>query len=137
MSFQQSGVPLLQGKTLDGTPFSVTAWRGTPIILNFWASWCAPCREELPALQKLHQAGVRVVGVNVGEPQALAATFAAAYGVTFPNLSDVDYYWLRVFRVRTLPTTFFIAADSSLREVVNGGMSATELAAKAADLVKP
>lgn len=136
LSLQQGGVPTLQGKTLDGTPFSVAAWHGKPIILNFWASWCAPCRDELPALQKLHQAGVQVVGVNVGEPPVLAATFAAAYGVTFPNLSDADYYWLRVFRVRTLPTTFFIAADGRVREVVNGGMSAAELAAKAAELAK-
>lgn len=136
MRLGQGGVPTLQGKRLDGAPFSVAAWHGKPIILNFWASWCAPCREELPALQALHQAGVQVIGVNVGEPPTLAATFAAAYGVTFPNLSDVDYYWLRVFGVRTLPTTFFIAADGTIQEVVNGGMSAAELAAKAADLVQ-
>lgn len=134
---QQAGAPILAGKTLEGAPFSLAAWRGTPIILNFWASWCAPCRDELPALQALHEAGFRVVGVNVGEPPQVAAAFAAAYGVTFPNLADTDYYWLRVFQVRALPNTLFIAADGTIRERVSGGMSARELRAKAESLIQP
>lgn len=134
---QSANAPILAGKTLDGAFFQLSAWRGTPIIVNFWASWCAPCRDELPALQALHEAGFRVVGVNVGESFAQAAAFVQAYGVTFPNLLDPDYYWLRVFRVRTLPTTLFIAADGALRDVISGGMSARELLARATALGKP
>jgi thiol-disulfide isomerase/thioredoxin len=137
LDLQQTGALILAGKTLEGAPFSLSVWRGTPIILNFWASWCAPCRDELPALQALHEAGFRVVGVNVGELPQVAATFAAAYGVTFPNLTDADYYWLHVFQVRALPSTLFIAADGTIRERVSGGMSARELRAKAESLVKP
>jgi thiol-disulfide isomerase/thioredoxin len=137
LRLQPTGAPLLAGKTLDGASFQLLAWRGTPIIVNFWASWCAPCREEMPALQMLHETGFRVVGVNVGESPAQAASFASAHNLTFPILLDPDYYWLRVFRVRTLPTTFFIAADGALREVVSGGMSAHELTSRAAALGEP
>ena len=137
LRLQPTGAPLLAGKTLDGASFQLLAWRGTPIIVNFWASWCAPCREEMPALQMLHETGFRVVGVNVGEAPAQAAAFASAHNLTFPILLDPDYYWLRVFRVRTLPTTFFIAADGALRETVSGGMSAHELTSKAAALGEP
>jgi thiol-disulfide isomerase/thioredoxin len=137
LNIQQTGTPLLAGRTLDGAPFQLSAWRGAPIIVNFWASWCAPCREEMPALQKLHEAGFQVAAVNVGEPLAQAALFARAYNLTFPILLDPDYYWLRVFRVRTLPTTFFIAADGVLRDTVSGGMSAHELTVRATALGKP
>jgi Thiol-disulfide isomerase and thioredoxins len=137
LNIQQAGAPTLAGRTLDGASFQLSAWRGAPIIVNFWASWCAPCREEMPALQALHETGFRVVGVNVGEAPAQAASFASAYNLTFPILLDPDYYWLRVFRVRTLPTTFFIAADGALREAVSGGMSAHELSIRAAALGKP
>ncbi|PJF37029.1 MAG: hypothetical protein CUN49_02445 [Candidatus Thermofonsia Clade 1 bacterium] len=136
-SLPQNGALILAGRTLDGDSFQLSAWRGLPIILNFWASWCAPCREELPALQQLHASGFRVVGVNVGEPSQQALGFAMAHGVTFPNLLDPDYYWLRVFGVRTLPTTFFISADGALREIVQGGMSADELFRKARALDEP
>ncbi|MCS6870609.1 MAG: TlpA disulfide reductase family protein [Anaerolineae bacterium] len=134
---RQASAPILTGRTLDGAPFSLSAQRNVPIIVNFWASWCAPCREELPALQTLHQAGFHVIGVNVGEPEQVAAAFAAAQGVTFPNIADADYYWLRMFRVRVLPSTIFINADGTVREVVNGGMRAHELFAKAQALGKP
>ncbi|MBO9309421.1 MAG: TlpA family protein disulfide reductase [Chloroflexi bacterium] len=137
LRIQQAGAPPLTGKTLDGALFQLSAWRGAPIIVNFWASWCAPCREEMPVLQALHETGFRVVGVNVGEAPAQVASFASAYNLTFPILLDPDSYWLRVFRVRALPTTFFIAPDGALREVVSGGMSAHELTARAAALGKP
>lgn len=137
LSLWQAGAPVLAGETLDGASFSLAAWRGEAVIINFWASWCPPCRDELPALQALHEAGFRVVGVNVGEPPQRAAAFAAAHGVTFPNLTDADGYWLRVFRVRALPSTFFIAPDGAIRDVVSGGMSASELRAKAELLAQP
>lgn len=78
-----------------------------------------------------------MVGVNVGEPPQVAAAFAAAHGATLPILADPDYYWLRVFRVRVLPSTFFIAPDGSIRALISGGMSADELRAQAEALVEP
>ena len=74
---------------LDGAPQSLSQWRGKPIMLNFWASWCAPCKEELPILQGLHQRyqaqGMRLVGIALDEAEA-AQAMAAELGVEYPIL---------------------------------------------------
>lgn len=100
--------------------------RGKPVILNFWASWCPPCRAEMPALQSLYetyQEDFVLLGINVTsqDTPARAEAFPREYGLTFPILFDRDGMVARRYAVTSLPTTFFIDAHGVIREVVVGG----------------
>lgn len=94
----ERGEPLaLAGPTLDGGRLDVADLQGQVVIVNNWASWCAPCRDEMPVLVAAagaHQ-GVAVVGVNVRDEPAAAEAFAAELGVDFPVIEDPDGSILR------------------------------------------
>lgn len=96
---------------------------GQPVVLNFWASWCAPCRVEMPHLQNAsvkYNGRAAIIGVNQGESQKTVADFAAEQGVTYPLLIDESQEVNYLYDVRGLPTTVFIGADGIVREVVIG-----------------
>lgn len=86
--------------------------RGRPVVVNFWASWCVPCREEAPILegtwQKYKDAGVEFLGVNVQDTQADAQAFVDEFGITFPSVRDTDLELWTKMGVRGVPETFFI-----------------------------
>lgn len=92
--------------------------RGHPVVLNFWASWCAPCREEAPLLERTYQRfrdqGVRFVGVNIRDQEPNARRFVEDFGITFPVVRDEDQELARGLDVYGLPQTFFIDADGRL-----------------------
>jgi len=113
----------------------------TPVVLNFWATWCPPCRAEMPALQAVAQAyreqGVRVLGVNQAEEPNQVVGFMQTLGLDFPVLLDRDAAVSQLYRVRSLPTTFFIDREGVIREIVIGGpMSQALLASKMESLLK-
>ncbi|MBU6244031.1 MAG: TlpA family protein disulfide reductase [Actinomycetales bacterium] len=92
------GEPLsLAGQTLDGGHLDVAQLRGTVVVVNNWASWCAPCRDEMPALVAASRAHpeIAVVGVNVRDERAAATAFAADLGIHFPVIADADGSILR------------------------------------------
>ena len=107
-------LPLLQ---TDGV-LSSESLRGHPVVLNFWASWCAPCREEAPLLERTYQRfkdqGVRFVGVNIRDQEPNARRFVEDFGITFPVVRDEDQELARGLDVYGLPQTFFIDADGRL-----------------------
>lgn len=116
--------------TLDtpaGESISLAGQRGQVVIVNLWASWCLPCRAEMPAIQKVYLAnrerGLQVLAVNStyqdSEPAAVA--FAEELGLTFPILLDSDGAVSRRYLLRALPTTFFIDRQGIIRSVVVGG----------------
>lgn len=85
---------------------------GAPVVVNFWASWCIPCREEAPVLQrawvKYRDEGVRLLGVNVQDSTEDALRFVEEFQITFPSVRDVELVLWREFGVRGIPETFFI-----------------------------
>ena len=85
-------VPDLTGTTLDGSTFRLSSLRGSVVVLNVWASWCEPCRDESPLLAKVasstRSAGVRFVGIDEQDRAESARTFAAAAGADYPHLVD-------------------------------------------------
>ena len=112
---------------LDGTTVRLSDLRGQVVILNVWASWCPPCRAEMPELERLHETGrergLAVLAVNstVQDSEAEARAFLDAGRLTLPIALDVSGEVTRSYEVRALPTTFFIDADGIVRRVVLGG----------------
>ncbi|MBW3588722.1 MAG: TlpA family protein disulfide reductase [Actinobacteria bacterium] len=86
--------------------------KGSPVVVNFWASWCIPCKEEAPTLEekwrKYRAEGIRFVGVNVQDLEQDATAFVEEFGITFPSVRDTELELWNQFGVRGLPETFFI-----------------------------
>lgn len=112
--------------TLDGAPVDATRWTGRPVVLNFWAPWCAPCRAEMPAFERLQQSHpqITVLGIEDDEdalPQARG--FAVTQGITYP-LVQTNAEVRRVFgHVAALPTTLFLDAEGRVRHTATGALS--------------
>jgi cytochrome c biogenesis protein CcmG, thiol:disulfide interchange protein DsbE len=117
--------------TLDGEAFTLAELRGTPVVLNFWASWCPPCLAEMPELESASQryAGqVAIIGVNQAERPHIVQRFISRMELTFPIPLDVDAAVSRKYLIRSLPTTFFIDADGIIRLVQIGPLTEATLA---------
>lgn len=113
--------PQLVAQTLDGTRAELDSLVGNPVLLNVWATWCHPCRDEIPVLQALHErfgpAGLRVVGVSIDAAGRTAdiGTFVREYGVTYPIWHDPDQRVMPAFSVIGVPTTVLIDAAGRVR----------------------
>ena len=112
--------PAYAAVTADGKPVSLEDLRGRPVLLNVWATWCHPCREELPDLQRLHEThsaqGLRIVGVSVDEAgqEASVQRFAREHGVTYDLWLDPGERVASAFATVGVPTTVLIAPDGTL-----------------------
>jgi peroxiredoxin len=117
--------------TLDGGEFSLAAQRGTPLVVNFWATWCGPCEREIPTLQAASERygdRVQIVGVDQGESAETVRAFAEEYGMTFPIPLDMDGAVGWDFNVQGLPTSFFIDGDGVIRKIWAGELNSVTLA---------
>lgn len=125
--------PAIQGETLDGATLDATYLAGKVAVVNFWGSWCGPCRLEEPILEEawgtLKDEGVVFLGVNTRRDQRAAAiAFQEEFGVTYPSLYDPDSTTAYAFGVRVMPATFILDADGKIAaQVVGAVRSAAEL----------
>ena len=107
--------PDFSGRTLDALRLSLTEYRGSVVILKFWASWCLECRREMPVLERLQREfssrGLAVIGVNAREDTQAARRYAAELGLTFPIVLDRNGAINALYGVVGLPTTFVIGRD--------------------------
>ncbi len=114
-------------RTFNGESYTLSELRGNPVLINFWASWCPPCRSEMPAIQRVYDEfqdrGFTVLAVNTTYQDNLgdAITFAQIRNLTFPILLDRDASVTNLYEVRSLPTTFFIDPQGIISDVVVGG----------------
>lgn len=112
---------------LDGTAHSLSEYRGRPVIVNFWASWCTPCVKEMPTLQNVYadysSEGLVMLGVNMTwqDTKTEIGKFIEKRGITFPVLLDSQGTVSQLYRVQALPTTFFIGVDGRITDVIVGG----------------
>ena len=116
--------PAFEAPDLDGKTWRLADLRGRAVVINFWASWCEPCRAEMPTLQQLAEIygadKLVVLAVNYKEPAAKAAQFARSTGMTLPVLLDPTGDITRAWEVRVFPSTMLIAADGKPRMRVRG-----------------
>lgn len=129
-SLLQPGKPLpaITAELTDGAALDLAAYRGEVLVLNFWASWCAPCRKEAPALSRLQQPGVRVVGLAVdGLPLPAIADKARAFGMRFPVGRAAPELVARL-GIHSVPTTCVVRPDGVLSAVHHGLVPEDELA---------
>lgn len=121
-----SKAPHFKVVDLEGTARSLSDWAGKPLVLNFWGTFCPPCTEEMPALQrqaaKWAKQGVGVVGVNLGENAVTVRSFVRQYGIQFPIYMDADDTVRKAYRVNQYPTTFFIEPGGRIYKVMIGKM---------------
>ncbi|MFQ1003335.1 TlpA family protein disulfide reductase [Modestobacter sp. SSW1-42] len=124
-----SDLPAVSLDCLGGGTLDLTRAPGVPTVLNLWASWCGPCREELPLVQELADVAgdqVRVVGVASKDGMPQATSFAADAGITFPGAFDGDGAVMTAMRLVGLPATAFLAADGSVAFVQVGPVRSIE-----------
>lgn len=126
----------LQGATVDGQRVDVAGFRGHVVVLNVWASWCAPCQKEAPELQRayteLRPQGVRFLGIDVRESgTASALAFQRTYGVTYPSLYDAKGDYMLALRgvaaPNAIPTTIVRDAQGRIAGRVTGATTKTTL----------
>ena len=114
---------------LSGRPVNLADFKGKVVLVNFWATWCAPCIAELPAMQRLHDklslAGFEVLAVNYQESRKKVDDFLQKRPLHLPILRDADGTARAAWNVRTFPTSFIIDADQHIRYVVLGDVDWT------------
>jgi len=112
-------VSLLGGKTLE-----LKGQRGKPMLINFWATWCAPCRDEMPAMERLYlkhrERGFMLLAVSVDTDAALVKPFLAKYHLTFPVALDAKMDLANTYGVRALPASFLIDRNGYLTALALG-----------------
>jgi cytochrome c biogenesis protein CcmG/thiol:disulfide interchange protein DsbE len=123
--------PAFSVQTYDGGTFDLASQRGQIVVLNFWASWCAPCRYEAPALQAIydayHDQGVTMIGVTYLDEDQDALAFMDEFGLTYPSGEDVQLRITRDYGVRQVPETFVIDRDGQIAAYKFGPISDREL----------
>ena len=111
--------PKLSLTDLSGSPASLEAYRGQVILVNLWATWCPPCKEEMPALETYYRkhadSGFSIIAINDGDPTADVVKFVEDYGLTFPVWLDPAYIATeKAFKTLNLPSSFVIDRDGQV-----------------------
>jgi thiol-disulfide isomerase/thioredoxin len=122
--WSQPDTPPLTLKDLDGRERSLPEYRGRVLLVNFWATWCEPCRDEMPSMRRLRDRlggqPFDVLAVNYGESPSRVREFLAKEGLDLTVLVDPGQKAARAWRVRILPSSFLIGADGRARYSVLG-----------------
>ena len=102
----------------DGKTHRLSDYRGRPVIINFWTTWCPPCREELPSMNRawhlIKEEGIAMLAINMGEDEDTIFIFSADYPSDFPILMDQSGEVIEQWPVKGLPTTYVIAPDGTI-----------------------
>ncbi|NDJ75451.1 MAG: TlpA family protein disulfide reductase [Chloroflexi bacterium] len=132
--------PAFSTETVDGEAVRLGDYDGQVVVLNLWATWCPPCRAEMPDLEAVWQRyaddGMVVLAVNQNESASDVAAFRTEYDLTFPVALDRAGDVGRLYETSTFPTTYFIDRDGVIREVVHGAMPAAMIESLVRDLLE-
>ena len=122
----------------DAQPVTLATHKGKPILLNFWATWCPPCRAETPAFVAIKQQWgdeISIIGVDSLEAPEMAPPFIAEFGITYPIALDVDGQVTAAYHVVSYPTTFFIDSKGTIVQIDVGPLNEALLQTRLADMV--
>lgn len=140
---EREDAPELSGPTLDGGTWSLADQQGKTVVLNVWASWCPPCRAEMPGLQRLSERyadqGVTFAGLDTRDTDAAASAFIENIGVTYPQVVDPDGRLLLAFRdtlpPQAIPSTLIVDDEGRIAARVIGPITEPRLAALLDDVL--
>lgn len=140
---QRAPAPPFSGELLDGSPFVSTSLAGHPAVINFWGSWCTPCRVETPELQAVYAdvraSGVRFLGIDVKDQRQLAVAFVSDVGATYPSLFDPRGEVALAFRgfpANVVPSTIVVDRAGRVAAVYTGQIAGADLRHALASLGK-
>lgn len=123
--------PELTMNDLDGNPVSLSSYRGRVVLVNLWATWCPPCREEMPTLEAFYEKykskGFVLLGLNQEETHDVVLPFVQTHELTFPIWLDLDYMAQKEFHTMNLPSSYVIDREGHVRLMWIGGISAKNL----------
>ncbi|MEW6048102.1 MAG: TlpA disulfide reductase family protein [Bacillota bacterium] len=122
--------PSFELEALDGQRVQLAAFRGRPVLVNFWTTWCDPCRDEIPGLETFFRRfgdRMSLIGVNVREPLAAVRDFAFEFGMTYPVVRDVDGRVSERYRLRGYPESWLIGPDGVARRYWPGPITFEQL----------
>jgi thiol-disulfide isomerase/thioredoxin len=118
--------PPLELRTLDGQPFKLADLRGRVVLINFWATWCEPCIEEMPSLQRLRSqldtARFEVIAVNFQEGEPRIRAFLEKVPIGFPIVRDTDGAVASAWKARIFPTSFVVDSEQRIRYTLIGSL---------------
>ena len=130
----RAAAPTFSGRLLDGADFSSSSLDGHVAVLNFWGSWCAPCRVESPAFQQVYaeveSQGVQFLGLNVKDQEQLASAFVESKGITYPSVFDPRGQVALAFRdypPKAIPSTIVLDAQGRVAAVYTGEVEQGDL----------
>jgi len=119
-----NAAPDFQLPDLDEKPVSLSDFQGKPILINFWASWCRPCRTEMPYIQQVYEEwsdkGLVVLAINIGETPSEVKKFMGTYELSLPVLLDTKRLVAQQYDVWSIPTTFFIDKNGIIQAKIIG-----------------
>lgn len=122
---QGSKAPDFKLLGLDGNTYQLSDLKGKAVVVNFWGTFCEPCRNEMPALERQHAKWgdqLVVLGLNLDEPRVAVENFVNQYKVTFPILMDKNEEIRKRYGVSQYPTTFFVGPDGTVSHIRIGEM---------------
>ena len=133
---ERAGAPVFSGTLLDGAEFASGELAGDVAVLNFWGSWCAPCRVETPQFQEVYEEvrddGVQFLGINVKDAEQLAEAFVESKAITFPSLFDPTGETALAFRdypATAIPSTIVLDRENRVAAVYTGEVRQDDLRA--------
>ena len=126
---------------IDGNSVSLTDFRGQPVIINFWATWCAPCRIEMPELQATYEKykndGLVILALDQDEsPEVVRSFFRDEFGLTFTPLLDVEQAIAQQYGVFNFPSSFFVNADGVITAIHRGPALQSQIEGYLADMIQ-
>lgn len=116
---------------LNGNKHRLSDYEGQGVFLNFWGTWCEPCKKEMPAMDRQHgvfkDQGVHVLAVNIAQSEFEVQTFVDTYNLNFPVVIDKTKDVMKQYNIKPLPTTILVSPDGKVKNIITGEMSEAQI----------